>query len=222
MTSENVDNVEIVVVGDGGVGKSCLTLRFVCDEFREEYNPTLEEAFRTQTVIDKKACQIDIVDTAGQEEFQVLRDTHLTVGDGFLIVYSITNQNSFQFVSKLRGQIHRARSSEDVPFVLVGNKSDLEDSRDVSTEDGKQLAKDWGNVKFFETSAKTGKNTKEAFQECVKEIRKHRQPKNEKKDSTKTDNDINDSNCHSSCCSSSSSPSSHPTPPCPFYSIFRL
>jgi len=160
-----------VVVGAGAVGKSCLTLKFVQKIFVEVYNPTVEDSYRKQELVDNEPVVLDILDTAGQEEYSSVRDHYIKSGQGFLCVYSVTSQASFMEVDKYRELVTRVKDSETVPFILVGNKCDLEDEREIKFNQGKSLAQKW-NVPFMETSAKDGRNVDEVFHEVVRRIRR--------------------------------------------------
>jgi len=169
----------VVLVGIGGVGKSCLTIQFIADRFVEDYDPTLEDSYRKQVTVDGEECLLDIFDTAGQEDFSAVRDQYMRTGDGFLCVYAVTLKNSFEEVPTFHEHILRVKDVEAIPFVLVGNKADLEGSRCVTREEGEALAKRL-NCKFLEASAKTKLNVHESFHELVREIkeykRKHEAP----------------------------------------------
>ncbi|KAJ3444337.1 ras-like protein rasd [Anaeramoeba flamelloides] len=162
---------KLVVVGGGGVGKSALTIQLVQSHFVDEYDPTIEDSYRRQVVIDEETCLLDILDTAGQEEYSAMRDSYMRAGEGFLIVFAINSRNSFDEVSSFREQITRVKDSDDVPMIIVGNKNDLENERQVSQGEGTDLAKSF-NCPFIETSAKTRINVEEAFFGLVREIRK--------------------------------------------------
>jgi len=165
----------IVVVGSGGVGKSALTVRFIQGTFVKRYDPTIEDSYRKQVEVDAKACMLDIMDTAGQEEYSALRDQYMKTGEGFVLVYSITTSTSFDAAGKLRTNILRIKEDAgDVPIMLVGNKLDLETERVVSTESGRKTAEKWG-AGFIETSAKIPKNVNELFYELVIMINKYRE-----------------------------------------------
>lgn len=170
---------KVVVLGDGGVGKTALTIQLCLNHFIESYDPTIEDSYRKHAVIDDEPCLIEILDTAGQEEYTALRDQWIREGDGFLIVYSITQHNTFDRVEKFKQQIDRVKDSFDgpggvpVPVVVVGNKSDRSLEREVSLEDGKALAKRLG-CQFVETSAKTRQNLELAYYTAVRLIRQHR------------------------------------------------
>lgn len=164
----------IVVVGAGAVGKSALTIRFVQGTFLVKYDPTIEDSYRKQVEIDARACILDIMDTAGQEEYCALRDQYMKSGDGFVLGYSVTSRNSFDQAAKLRQNILRIHGEDSkIPIILVGNKCDLESERMVTTDEGRQYSEKWGTG-FIESSAKIGKNVNEIFFELVRLIDKWR------------------------------------------------
>lgn len=177
-------NYRIVVLGSGGVGKSALTLRLISDEFAEEYDPTIEDSYRKQVMIDGQPALLDVLDTAGQEEYASLQDQWIREGDGYLIVYSITSNNSLEEAKGLRDKIIRIRDSENFPVVLAGNKSDLSNEREVPTKTGQEVSDFW-NSPFYETSAKTKENCEQAFFAVVKEIRRMTSSKDPQKKKSK-------------------------------------
>jgi GTPase KRas protein len=162
---------KLVLVGVGGVGKSCLTIQYISNKFVDDYDPTLEDSYRKQVNIDNEEAILDIFDTAGQEDFSAVRDQYMRTGDGFLCVYSITHQQSFDDAANLHTHILRVKDVDSIPFVLVGNKCDLEQDREVTPERGQGLA---NNLKcpFMEASAKTRINVVECFEALVREIKK--------------------------------------------------
>jgi len=162
---------KIVVVGAGGVGKSALTVRFIQGNFVEKYDPTIEDSYRKQVEVEGVACLLDILDTAGQDEYSALREQYMKTGQGFVLVYSITSPTSFEAATKLREQILKIKNVQDIPIILVGNKIDLEDERAVTNEEGKELAQKWGCV-FTEASAKSNTNVSEIFFGLVQQINK--------------------------------------------------
>lgn len=128
-----------------------------------------EDSYRKQVTIDSETCLLDILDTgkqlqgdlviayatlAGQEEYSAMRDQYMRTGQGFLMVYAITSRSSFEELVSFKDQILRVKESDRVPMVVVGNKSDLESERQVSTQEGMDLARSFG-APFFESSAKT-------------------------------------------------------------------
>jgi len=161
---------KVIMVGSGGVGKSALTLQFMYDEFVEDYEPTKADSYRKKVVLDGEEVQIDILDTAGQEDYAAIRDNYFRSGEGFLCVFSITETESFQATQEFREQILRVKGDETVPFILVGNKSDLEERRKVSKEETENLVAKWG-VPYVETSAKTKTNVDKVFFDLMREIR---------------------------------------------------
>ncbi|KAG8182312.1 hypothetical protein JTE90_013916 [Oedothorax gibbosus] len=117
---------KLVVVGAGGVGKSALTIQLIQNHFVDEYDPTIEDSYRKQVVIDGETCLLDILDTAGQEEYSAMRDQYMRTGEGFLLVFAVNNAKSYEDISMYREQIKRVKDADDVPMVLVGNKQEWE------------------------------------------------------------------------------------------------
>jgi len=171
---------KVVVVGSGGVGKSALTIIFVQNHFIEEYDPTIEDSYRKQIIVDGIPCFMNILDTAGQEEYSAMRDQYMKTGQGFLLVFSLTTRSTFEEVNDLHNKILQAKDSDKVPLVLVGNKADLESDRQVQAKEAEDLARNFG-AKFFMTSAKTRLNVDETFYELVREIRNDLASKNQGK-----------------------------------------
>ncbi|XP_039447804.1 GTP-binding protein Rit2 isoform X2 [Culex pipiens pallens] len=151
--------------------RPAVTLQFVSHSFLDYHDPTIEDSYQQQAVIDGEAALLDILDTAGQVEFTAMRDQYMRCGEGFIICYSVTDRHSFQEASEYRKLIARVRLTEDIPLVLVANKLDLQSQRKVSTEEGKTLAKQFG-CPFYETSAALRHYIDEAFFSLVREIRR--------------------------------------------------
>ncbi|CAF1315015.1 unnamed protein product [Rotaria magnacalcarata] len=172
---------KIVVLGSGGVGKSALTVQFVQGLFVEKYDPTIEDSYRKQVEVDGQQCMLEILDTAGTEQFTAMRDLYMKNGQGFVLVYSITAQSTYNDLVDLRDTILKVKDTADVPMILVGNKCDLEDERVVGKEVGQTLARNWGST-FLETSAKQKINVNEIFFDLVRQINK-RAPVNKDKKS---------------------------------------
>eukprot|EP01087_Luapelamoeba_hula_P012782 TRINITY_DN3605_c0_g1_i1.p1 TRINITY_DN3605_c0_g1~~TRINITY_DN3605_c0_g1_i1.p1 ORF type:complete len:216 (-),score=48.21 TRINITY_DN3605_c0_g1_i1:160-807(-) len=175
-------DIKIVLVGGGGVGKSALTITYVSNIWVPEYDPTIEDNHRKQVCIDDTVSMLDILDTAGQEEFSSMQSQWFRAGQCFLCVYAINSKKSFGEIQTLREKILRVQDvsgSESggawkVAMVLVGNKSDLPDEeREVTKAEGQEVASSWGeHVQFFETSARNHVNVDEAFRELVRGFRK--------------------------------------------------
>ena len=98
----------------GGVGKSALTIQLIQNHFVDEYDPTIEDSYRKQVVIDGETCLLDILDTAGQEEYSAMRDQYMRTGEGFLLVFAVNNAKSFDDISSYREQIKRVKDAEEV------------------------------------------------------------------------------------------------------------
>ena len=178
------------MAGGGGVGKSSLTIRLITDNFLEEYDPTIEDDYRKNVTIDetvdgvsnKVALKLDILDTAGREEFSSFHTRYLKIANAFLIVYDITSRSSFEEVAIIRDKIIREREyykiKDEFAIVICGNKCDLEEQRQVTKEEGKKLVQDWNNtdgcikVAFYETSAKIKYNNEECFYEAARIYRR--------------------------------------------------
>ncbi|XP_056642909.1 ras-related protein Ral-a [Diorhabda carinulata] len=168
---------KVIMVGSGGVGKSALTLQFMYDEFVEDYEPTKADSYRKKILLDGEDVQIDILDTAGQEDYAAIRDNYFRSGEGFLCIFSITEDESFQATQEFREQILRVKNDETIPFLLVGNKCDLEDKRKVSIQEATDRAKQWG-VPYVETSAKTREHVDKVFYDLMREIRERKTEEN--------------------------------------------
>ena len=173
---------KLVVVGAGGVGKSALTIQLIQNHFVDEYDPTIEDSYRKQVVIDGETCLLDILDTAGQEEYSAMRDQYMRTGEGFLIVFAVNNAKSFEDITAYREQIKRVKDAEEVniclnfkrliqfllkvPMVLVGNKCDLP-TRSIDMQQARDAATHY-QIPFVETSAKTRMGVDDAFYTLVR------------------------------------------------------
>ncbi|CAG8634448.1 736_t:CDS:1 [Ambispora gerdemannii] len=172
---------KLVVLGDGGVGKKSLTIQLCLNHFVKTYDPTIEDSYRKQVVIDNKPCVLEVIDTGGQEEYTALRDQWIRDGEGFLFVYSISSRSTFERIGRFRDQITRVKDTESVPIILVGNKCDKITEREVSREEGVNMAQRLG-CEFIETSAKECVNVERAFYTVVRMIRADREiPRRRKK-----------------------------------------
>jgi len=177
MASKFLREYKLVVVGGGSVGKSCLTIQYIQSHFVDEYDPTIEDSYRKQSVIDDEVALLDVLDTAGQEEYSAMREQYMRTGEGFLLVYSITSRQSFEEIQQFQQQILRVKDKDYFPIIIVGNKCDLEHEREVTTAEGEALAQSM-SCKFIETSAKTRKNVENAFFDIVREIRRYNKEMN--------------------------------------------
>jgi len=164
----------VVVVGAGGVGKSCLTIQYIANRFVADYDPTLEDSYRKQTTVNEIPCILDIIDTAGQDDFMAIRESYYKDGDGFIIVYDVTQRTTFADVSEFHAAILRVKDCQVVPCILVGNKADIDDKRKINRSEGEALAKKL-TCRFIETSAKNKTNVDEMFSQLVEEIMRMRE-----------------------------------------------
>jgi small GTP-binding protein len=162
---------KIVVFGAGAVGKSALTIQFVQGYFITDYDPTIEDSYKRVLAIDNENVQLDILDTAGQDDFAPMRTSYMRQGKGFIIVYAIDDRASFEEVEVFHRDLTRTKGTSNVPVVVCGNKCDLEDKRVVSKTEGEELAAKL-QATFFETSALANINIENAFRALVKETRK--------------------------------------------------
>ena len=158
-----------LIIGNSGVGKSCLLIRFTDDKFEEGYVTTIGVDFKIKTLeIEGKSVKLQIWDTAGQERFRNIVSTYYKGGHGIMMVYDITDLESFRYLDSWLKEIEK-NASKNVYKILIGNKNDMEKERKVSFEKGMEFA-DLHGMKFFETSAKENKNVEEAFKEMTKDI----------------------------------------------------
>ncbi|KJY02564.1 RAS small monomeric GTPase (Rsr1) like protein [Zymoseptoria brevis] len=172
----------IAVLGSGGVGKSCLTMQFVQGIFVERYDPTIEDSYRKDVDVDGRQVILEIMDTAGTEQFTAMRDMYMRLGQGFLLVFSITSASSLRELIDLHDQIVRTKGDKNFPMVLVGNKSDLEEDRAVSRAKAFQLSQSWGNIPYYETSARQATNIHEVFMDVCRQIIRRDLAKNRERD----------------------------------------
>jgi Ras-related protein Rab-6A len=153
---------KLVFLGEQSVGKTSLITRFMYDSFDSTYQATIGIDFLSKTMyLEDRTVRLQLWDTAGQERFRSLIPSYIRDSTVAVVVYDITNANSFQQVSKWIEDV-RAERGTDVIIMLVGNKTDLQDKRQVSMEEGERRANDL-NVMFIETSAKAGYNVKQLF-----------------------------------------------------------
>ncbi|KAL8604899.1 hypothetical protein ACOMHN_028527 [Nucella lapillus] len=168
---DNASIYKLVVVGDGGVGKSALTIQFFQKMFVVDYDPTIEDSYIQHVEIDGQCCILDVLDTAGQEEFSAMREQYMRKGDGFLLVFSVTDRQSFDNMASFHTQILRVKDRDSYPMILCANKVDLVHQRKVSEEQVRDLATRL-RIPYIETSAKDPPlNVDLAFHQVVRIIR---------------------------------------------------
>ncbi|KAH3746088.1 hypothetical protein Pelo_12519 [Pelomyxa schiedti] len=160
---------KLVVIGAGAVGKSALVVRFIKGDFIAEYDPTIEDSYRRQFSVDDRQCHLDILDTAGQEEYSALRDNYMRTGQGFLVVFAVNSRGSFAEIPGFVKHIHEVKDLDEVPLVVVGSKCDLR--ADVP----QRVINDFctkNQAPFIPCSAKSNTNVETVFSEVVKECRR--------------------------------------------------
>lgn len=133
------------------VGKTSLSYKFINSETPREHDPTIEDKYTTNAKIDGKVYEVEILDTAGQDDYQSLLNYWIQFGQAFVLVYAINDRESFTILEDKRDKILKMKRDEMSPIAIVGNKCDLESQRVISTEEASAQAKKWG-CSFFETS----------------------------------------------------------------------
>merc|ERR1711953_481928 len=162
--------IKLLLIGDSGVGKSCLLLRFSEDAFNATFISTIGIDFKIRTIeLDGKKVKLQIWDTAGQERFRTITTAYYRGAMGIMLVYDITNEKSFENIKNWIRNIEE-HASADVEKMILGNKCDMNDRRQVSKERGEELAIEYG-IKFMETSARASINVEEAFFTLARDIK---------------------------------------------------
>ena len=160
--SENSVSLKIAVLGQSMVGKSAMTFRFINNKFPTEHDTTIEDAYSIPAKIDDIQCQLEILDTAGQDDYQTMLDTWINSADGFILVYSIDNKDSFESTKTRYDRIMKLKANQKVSIVVVGNKCDLEEKRQVTREEVESYCNE-NKIYFLEASALKTINIKETF-----------------------------------------------------------
>jgi len=161
---------KILLIGDSGVGKSCLLLRFADDSWTETHISTIGVDFKIKTLtIDGKTVKLQIWDTAGQERFRTITSSYYRGAQGIILVYDCTDRESFNNVKQWMGEIDRY-ACENVNKLLVGNKCDLVAEKTVDVNTAKEFADSY-DIPFIETSAKTAHNVEKCFVQMASSIK---------------------------------------------------
>ncbi|XP_054724202.1 ras-related protein Rab-10-like [Uloborus diversus] len=160
---------KLLLIGDSGVGKTCILFRFSDDAFNTTFISTIGIDFKIKTLdIKGKKIKLQIWDTAGQERFYTITTSYYRGAMGIMLVYDITNPKSFDNIAKWLRNIDE-HANEDVEKMILGNKCDMEDKRMISKERGEAIAREHG-IRFLETSAKANINIERAFRELAESI----------------------------------------------------
>ena len=165
----NPNSIKIAVLGKGVVGKSSLTYRFLNYDVSTEHDATIEDRYKSNLNIEGTNYEVEILDTAGEEDYQNMQDMWISFGEGFLLVFAINDKESFNLIKSKHDRILRGKHGVKCPILLVGNKQDLENERQVNYSEAKEMADKWG-IEYIETSAKTNFNCKEAFEMLAQKI----------------------------------------------------
>ena len=175
----------ILLLGDSSVGKTCLISRYANGIFKEEYISTVGVDFVSkQEIINDKSINVKLWDTAGQERFKALTPSYLRGAEGIVLVYDVTNSESFESLKFWINSLKSYLGEKSLPIVINGNKIDLDD-RDISADDAKKFAKE-NNFKYFETSAKSGIGVDELFRDIVNQILEQKDKTEDTKDERKS------------------------------------
>lgn len=164
--------IKLLMIGDSGVGKTCLLLRYANDSFSPTFITTIGIDFKIKTIeLDDKVIKLQIWDTAGQERFRTITTSYFRGAQGILLVYDVTDRGSFENIQNWVGQIQN-HAENFISKVLIGNKCDVDESqRQVSEEEGRKLAEEFNIEHFFEASAKQDINVKGAFEAVAKQVK---------------------------------------------------
>jgi small GTP-binding protein len=165
-TSSIPIDMRITILGKGIVGKSSLTYRFMNSDIPIEHDPTIEDRYKTTIQINNEEVTIELLDTAGEDGYQNMVDMWINNGDAFFLVFAINDEESFKILEKKREKIIKMKG-KNIPVVLIGNKNDLNNEREIQFKDAKNLAKKWG-IDYIETSAKNNFNCREALELIVR------------------------------------------------------
>ncbi|EDO33484.1 predicted protein [Nematostella vectensis] len=173
---------EIAVFGGAGVGKTSIVKRFYCGKFSEEYEPTVEDCYSKVLNKNGSIMVLNTTDSSGSYQFPAMREVAIKRASGFILVYSLDSKFSFEELKRLLYEVIEKKKSADIPVVLVGNKKDLEEQREVSSEqvvkEVMAFAREKGcegklNMRQVETSAKDDCNISDVFDEVVDMLDKH-------------------------------------------------
>ena len=163
---------QLLIIGDSSVGKTSILSRYANGTFKEEYLATVGLDYYTKDeIINNKTIQIKLWDTAGQERFKALTQNYFKNAEGVLLVYDVTSTESFEnlkfWIDSIKDNM--VQKNMNIPLIIIGNKIDMEDSREITKENAEKFSGD-NNYKYFETSAKTGVGVDDAIRELVNQV----------------------------------------------------
>ncbi|PVF97007.1 ras-domain-containing protein [Serendipita vermifera] len=167
--SGNIRSFSVVILGAGGTQKSALTLRYMKGYFHEAYDPTIEESYRRKVNLDGETCLLEVLDTAGAEQFVSLNDLYIKAGRGFILVFSLTDSSTLREIESLREQILRIKGDR-VPIVLVGTHAEKIEERQITKEELHTRSIAWG-VPVYETSVNKNWHVSDPFEDLLRQMR---------------------------------------------------
>jgi len=173
-TETTSEKYTIAILGAAAVGKSAITQRYVRGIFIRDYDPTIDDTFKVVSVVDGENAELDILDTAGLEDFKSLRSSWMVQREAFVLVYSVQDPESFKELETFYNQLKYIHQDKKIPIVLVGNKIDL--GFEVASDFVERETREW-DVHFIEASAKEDTRISEIFETLVRELRKIKRPK---------------------------------------------
>lgn len=176
-----VKHRKIALMGFRSVGKTSLTTQFIENQFHDSYDPTIENTFSKTVKVSGQEYQLELIDTAGQDELSMISTDHSMSLDGYVLVYSVTSEKSFEVVQSIYEKLQDMTGKRVFPLVLVGNKTDLRPSRVITPDMGRKLAEQWKGV-FVESSAKQNEKVPDIFNAIIAEIEKSRNFKSDHKE----------------------------------------
>jgi small GTP-binding protein len=179
--NKRIKKRKILVLGSPGVGKSAIVTRFMDDVFYEFYNPSIQNSFKKILNFNNETLELEIVDLEGQSEHSIISYSRFSYGiSGYILCYSIENGQSFELIKIINNKLNCNFGRYDIPKVLIANKSDLNNRREISIEAGKKLSKEI-NCPYIECSARNRENIDRLFHTILVEIDKFESDYNPKK-----------------------------------------
>jgi small GTP-binding protein len=204
MSAQNkMFEASLITLGDGQVGKTSLIYRYIDDTFTFDYLSTIgiDSKKKIIKLENNEQIKVKIFDTAGQERFRSITSNYIKKANGILLIYSVDNPKSFENIETWYQSISEDENKNKLPVVLIGNKSDLEEKRQISKETGIDLAEKFGiENHFYETSCKTGENVEKAINDLVNQIYEKFGSKNNNSSSLKISSQNNEMMKKKKCC----------------------
>lgn len=192
------NNINVCILGAGGVGKTAVTLQYVRSEFVEQYTPTIEDEFMKNVSIDGETYTMELIDTAGQEEFKDLRARNILECNAFIMIYAVDDEHSFNFLQEIYEDIMRIKRAQKPPILILGNKCDIPGYHVINIHMARQKCELlYPGVEVIEGSARLNKNIDIAFEKIVRMLLHKDEPlkDNQPKKKDKRQNEDQDVGC---------------------------